>query len=269
MMMDLKVMSKIPHFFSVLILLGCSELPSDVLWQRNFDEPWLASLNSGLTPSELKVVVADEGVANSHALKVLYRGSARGSERVVERYSFLPVSAAQLNFSVKFCQNFDFAKGGKLHGLGPRDPVTGGDKVAVDGWSVRLMWRQNGALQTYIYHQDMQGKYGDTARAADFHFEPGRYYHVELAVSLNTPGEADGKVVVKIDDVVRIVHTGLRFRDQKSDASLISKFLFSTFHGGSSPAWAPRNNDGSFKTDCAYFDDFSITAGKRNAGLLQ
>lgn len=44
----------------------------------------------------------------------------------------------------------------------------------------------------------------------------------------------------------------------REGGSQIQRLLFSTFHGGSSPDWAPRHSDGRYKTDCAYFDNIEL-----------
>ncbi|MFC4206880.1 polysaccharide lyase [Vreelandella malpeensis] len=80
-----------------------------------------------------------------------------------------------------------------------------------------------------------------------------------MRVFLNDPAsESNGSMVVWVDDELVIEHESLRFRNRITPASYIQRFLFNTFHGGSSPEWAPRSKDGSYKTDCAYFDDIKL-----------
>lgn len=121
------------------------------------------------------------------------------------------------------------------------------------------MFRGDGGLQTYVYHQDMLGRYGDTAVATGFTFQPGQYHLIKMRVSLNHPASANnGSMSVWVDGKLAVQHEALRFRDRVTPASNIQRLLFSTFHGGSSPEWAPRNDDGSYKTDCAFFDDLTL-----------
>jgi len=55
-----------------------------------------------------------------------------------------------LAYSVFFPVDFDWVKGGKLPGLyGGHIGCSGGDK-ALDCFSTRLMWRQNGAGEVYL-----------------------------------------------------------------------------------------------------------------------
>ncbi|WP_051690149.1 polysaccharide lyase [Halomonas alkaliantarctica] len=227
---------------------------------ENFDSVTFSPQGQAIVEHPHTYLASSQGVKNSTALRVDYEGYERGSRRVVVSPRIEPAQQYAFSFWVRFCDGFDFARGGKLHGLGPANPITGGNAITPEGWSARLMFRRDGGLQTYIYHQDMQGRFGDTYIANGFTFVPGQYHHVEMQVSLNEPAtESNGRVTVSVDGERLIEHTGLRFRAETTEASQIQRLLFSTFHGGSSPEWAPRNEDGSYKTDCAYFDTIALS----------
>ncbi|MCH8502489.1 MAG: hypothetical protein LAT77_11335 [Aliidiomarina sp.] len=239
-----------------------SGLPaSRLLLEEEFEQPGQPAA-ARLIAHRYVDFVPEQGVDGSGGIRVSYQGNERGSARVVRNVALAGASEqAELEFAVQFCDGFDFARGGKLHGLGPRQPVAGGNPVEPERWSARLMWRANGTLQTYVYHQDQPGRYGDTKTAPDFQFQPGEYYQVKIRVTLNSAADlADGSMQVFVDDQQLIDHQALRFRSQMSDASQIQQFLFSTFHGGSSPEWAPRDEAGEYKLDCAYFDQVRVTA---------
>lgn len=228
---------------------------------ESFESGTLTPQGESIVSHPLTNLVDDVGVNGTAALRVDYVGYERGSKRVVVHPAIPPAPAYELTFAVKFCEGFDFARGGKLHGLGPDKPVTGGHSVHPEGWSARLMFRKDGTLTTYIYHQDQKGRFGDTRQARDFRFQPGRFYDVTMRVFLNDPvTEANGRVEVLVDGKRIINHKGLRFRSVDSQDSLISRLLFNTFHGGSNPTWAPREPTGAYKIDCAYFDDLSWRA---------
>lgn len=253
---------------TLAFLLLLAWLPSDKQksgsphsYIETFDSLTLSPAGQALVDHPLTRLVFQEGVGGSTALRVDYEGYERGSRRVVVSPHISPAQQYEFSFWVQFCEGFDFARGGKLHGVGPYTPVTGGHDITPKGWSARLMFRSDGGLQTYIYHQEMAGRFGDAQRADDFVFEPGRYHHVSMQVTLNDPAtESNGSVVVSVDNKRLIEHSGLRFRAETSEQSQIQRLLFNTFHGGSSPEWAPRNADGSYKTDCAYFDTIALTS---------
>ena len=176
------------------------------------------------------------GIEGSTALRVDYEGYERGSRRVVVSPRIEPASQYELSYWVQFCDGFDFGRGGKLHGVGPANPVAGGNDITPEGWSARLMFRGDGGLQTYVYHQDMQGKYGDTTVALDFTFQPGQYHHVVMQVALNAPAEEpNGFIKVWVDDELLIEHSTLRFRDRLTPESDIQRLMFNTFHGKKQP----------------------------------
>ncbi len=229
-------------------------------WRESFDGR-LSAIGRSIARHPLVSPSADGGVGGSGAIRVSYQGYERGSRRVQVRLPIpQPAKSYQLSFAVRFCDGFDFAKGGKLHGLGPKHPVTGGNPVSPHGWSARLMFREGGGLKTYVYHQDMPGPYGQSQVARGFRFVPGRFYNISMRVTLNDPATArNGSVEVLVDGVPLIRHDGLRLRASEGPDGMIQTVLFSTFHGGNSAEWAPRNTGtGTFKEDCAYFDDWAV-----------
>lgn len=203
-------------------------------------------------------LVSSQGVGGTKAIKVKYVGNSSGSERVLVGFKIPKAKVYTLNFDVKFCSGFDFAKGGKLHGLGPLNPVAGGNSVPSNRWSARGMFNGDGAVQSYIYSQNMRGSYGDVVRAKSFKFQAGKYYAVSYQVGVNDPvSNNNGFMRIYIDGVQVVNHTGIKFRGTSSDETLIQTLMFNTFHGGNDSSWAPRNADGSYKTDCAYYDNFA------------
>lgn len=233
--------------------------------EESFDQNVTTAFGAAVVQDRHISLVKGMGVNGSDAVKVDYIGNDQGSERVTVSYR-LPQKSPEytLKFDVNFCKGFDFAKGGKLHGLGPERPVAGGENFDSSQWSARLMFRGDGGLQTYIYHQDMPGKYGQVAVAKGFRFEPGKYYSIKYQLRLNTPPEkSNGVVRVFVNEKEVIRQKDIRFRASAAPESLISTLMFNTFHGGHKPEWAPRNADGSYAIDCAYYDNFAAypTAG--------
>lgn len=259
--------SKINLFLVVCFVLLIPTLTTwadssaSLVLEESFDDSSLSPQGETILEHNLVQLIEGEGRDGSHALRVNYEGYDRGSRRVVKSPRIPPAERYELAFWVRFCEEFDFARGGKLHGLGPVRSITGGNEITPEGWSARLMFRRDGGLQTYVYHQDMSGRYGDTEVASGFAFQPGQYHHVLMRVALNDAAEsANGSMDVWVDDQLVIEHGGLRFRDQITSDSAIQRLLFSTFHGGSNPEWAPRNDDGSYKTDCTFFDDITLSS---------
>lgn len=262
-------MLKVRHTLLIAIaytLSACagSDVPEStnqqIVMAETFDDFFKSSFASSLHHLELADIVYNEGVADSKALIVYYQGNERGSRRIVENFLLdSPLEHASVQFDVKFCEGFDFSRGGKLHGLVPLKPVAGGNKTRPQSWSARAMWGKHGSLKSYVYHQQMKGKYGDTVSAADFRFEPGRYYTVRYEVKLNKPvSEANGEFSIFINGKQVVHHTGIQYRATEGEDTAIRQLTFNTFHGGNDPSWAPRTQGGDFKRDCAYFDNFVV-----------
>ncbi|MBN1901443.1 hypothetical protein JW926_09000, partial [Candidatus Sumerlaeota bacterium] len=95
--------------------------------------------------------VKGEGVDGSFALKLAYVGNERGSKGHVLRFH-LPERGMEytLNYDVKFAEDFQFVKGGKLHGLGPDSPISGGNEMRPDGWSARVVFTEQEGAATYL-----------------------------------------------------------------------------------------------------------------------
>ena len=203
------------------------------------------------------------GVDGSRALEATYQGNSRGSERIVKDVRLKrPGKEFTLCFDVKFADDFDFARGGKLLGLGPEKPVAGGDPIRPDGWSARLMWKRDGEIISYIYHQDQKGRYGDSKKAKS-RVGRGKYHAMTLQVTVNSGAEeADGRVAIYIDGETQVEHRALRLRGVDGKEALIAKFMFSTFHGGSSPDWAPRDEKGDYSVEKAWFDNIEVYPGR-------
>ena len=69
-------------------------------------------------------IVKRAGVNRSAALRATYEPYERGSRRMVRRLALPPSLEYTLQFDVRFSRNFDFRRGGKLHGLGPDRAIT-------------------------------------------------------------------------------------------------------------------------------------------------
>lgn len=238
--------------------------PAKPICATDFESSDKLGLYDRLQRDKLVDVVDDEGVDGSKALRVTYRGNKDGSKRIVDTYKLAkPMDEATLVFDVKFDKDFQFVKGGKLHGLGPDNRVTGGNAMKPDGWSARAMWHSDG-LKTYVYCQDKDNKYGQGPdRRLKFKFKKERYYSVSIHVKLNDPVEkANGFVRIYVNGKGIAEDREIQFRAEDGDHTRITHLLFSTFHGGENPSWAPKDKDGNFIDVHAYFDNFAVYEGE-------
>lgn len=161
-----------------------------------------------------------------------------------------PVDRVLYSYEVRFSDEFDFKKGGKLPGVvggskkgSPNSTVTGGYRAdGFNGFSVRNMWRADGRLVQYVYHVNARNDYGDDFQWLDTQGKPvylqrGRWYGLKTCLSLNEVSQSNGEIHSWLDGVKVLSQKGLEFRKVKSIA--IDSFFFSTFLGGDDFSWGP------------------------------
>lgn len=213
--------------------------PPEQVFQLNFDEmPVTTGYAAEYHSENLNLSIEEED--SSHYLRATYTPSEIGSPRLTFMRDFKKGRAYTLSYQVLFEEGFDFAKGGKLPGLGPKVPVTGCESSLLNGWSVRLMWLPKGRVGIYYYDQEPDNACGKTAVAPDFQFEPGRWYDISIYVKLNSQNEPNGHMALYIDGRHAVSRKDVRLRAVDEPDSEIQRLLFSTFFGGKNADWAPQ-----------------------------
>lgn len=163
-----------------------------------------------------------------------------------------PRNSLRLSYYVRFSDNFDFVKGGKLPGLFGGMGASGGNTPnGSDAFSTRFMWRRNGDGEVYAY-LPTSSEYGTSIGRGRWRFQPGRWYRLEQEVRLNQPGKKNGRIRVWLDGRQVLDQSGLTFRT--TEQLKLEGIFFSTFFGGNDRSWATRRN--------VYVDfaDFSVRA---------
>ncbi|MFO7776313.1 MAG: hypothetical protein R6W89_10990 [Candidatus Hydrogenedentota bacterium] len=231
---------------------------------ESFDAEEPGRLHERLERHELLSIAEGEGVDGSNGLKADYVGYDEGSRRIVLRDTLdKAMSEATLSYDVKFPEEFQFVRGGKLHGLGPESPVSGGHDREPHRWSARVTFSGDESVRTYVYDQTEGVTYG-VGRSPDngFTFSREQYHAVSMHMKLNDPDEANGFVDIYVDGERVVSHDNLRIRGTGGEETLIQTLLFSTFHGGSGPSWAPVDEEGEYTTVHAFFDNFAVHEGE-------
>ena len=233
-----------------------------VVLEENFNDGG-STLAKHLLANKYISLAPKAGPDGSDAIRVTYEGDNRGGKRVTGGHPLnASLTEACLSFDVKFDKDFQWVLGGKLHGLGPDHKVTGGRNKRPDGWSARLMFGGKGFCSTYLYDQNKNHKYGIGKKTTKPVFTLDKWHHIVLHVKVNDPGKANGFAHAYIDKKLVIKSDSIIFRAVDGEKTLIRKFLFSTFHGGSSPKWAPVDKSGKPTSVYAFFDNFKVTNGK-------
>lgn len=160
-------------------------------------------------------------------------------------------TAVTLSYRVRFAENFDFVRGGKLPGLFGGIGNSGGQiPNGRDGFSFRLMWGPNGMGTVYAYLPSSV-KYGTNLLKGGFQFRPGKWHLIRQEVVLNEPLSADGQIRLWFDDHFIGEAGGLVVRTV--DKLTIEGLLFDVFFGGNDVSWA------STRDTHIDFSDIAIT----------
>jgi len=129
-------------------------------------------------------------------------------------------------YQISFPPDFDWVKGGKLHGIYFHSTVSGGKKKKKGG-SIRLMWRKNGIIDVYVYHPQMKQKYGES-HFLKTKFDAGKVHTVKIDVDLPS-------IKVQVDDEILEL--------KRDFQSLATGIFFSTFFGGHSKEWSAKKDE--------------------------
>jgi hypothetical protein len=241
-------------------------------WQINFDKNQLGAYSkAGLRAdwncpkwsmgNNLLQVVKGKEAYRGKALKLHYPARAFSCKNPKTCANWKPKLGGEFkqitySYKLKLANNFDFVLGGKLPGVGGGIANTGGHKPnGKDGWSVRVMWNREGKLVQYVYHPDQPIKFGEAfAWSMPKPLQRGIWHTLKSTVTMNTPGQRNGRIQSWLDGRLVLNKNNIRFRD--TNQLLIDQFLFASFYGGSTASWAPR------QSQVAYFDEFVINANK-------
>lgn len=177
-------------------------------------------------------------------------GLPRGGAGFKQRVMISGVTTATLTYRVRFANDFDFVRGGKLPGLFGGKGNSGGDiPNGTEGFSFRLMWGAHGSGSVYAY-LPTSVNYGTNLLKGNFKFTPGRWHTIRQEVVLNHPSRADGLVRMWFDHQFVGVASGLLIRTV--DSLKINGLFFDVFFGGNDSSWA------SSKDTYIDFADFEI-----------
>ena len=220
-----------------------SEQLDNANWQSNWairpEKSWgLANLEIITDPSgRFERVMRINYPQGSASPRVSRKENAPlGGSQFYADLGIAPHDSLRLSYYLRFADDFDFVKGGKLPGLFGGDGASGGNiPDGTDGFSTRFMWRRNGDGEVYAYLPTSKD-YGTSIGRGNWRFKPGIWHHLEQEIELNSPGQADGQIKVWLDGVQVLDIEGITFRDVES--LKIDGIFFSTFFGGGNSSWA-------------------------------
>ncbi|KAH7890132.1 polysaccharide lyase family 14 protein [Phlebopus sp. FC_14] len=159
---------------------------------------------------------------------------AGGADFYASPLNLIGARNVTLEYSVFFPADFEWVKGGKLPGLYGGHTGCSGGASARDCFSTRLMWRENGAGELYLYApKDKQtdalcsdpqsvcdAAYGLSIGRGAFNFTAGVWTSLRQNVVLNTPGKQDGVFTLFVNGGLVISRADVFYRDVPQQESM-------------------------------------------------
>jgi putative cell wall-binding protein len=158
------------------------------------------------------------------------------------------------------------AYGGKLPGLGGTaddglPPVSCGAAGDINnGFSARTMWRNNAQLSSYLYWRDKTSSCGHNYAFGPT-LTPDRWYTVRQRITMNTPGQADGRVERWVNGVKQEDVHGFRFRAADQTFG-VNRVIMQFYHGGNTWDWGHPGGAPGSPANNIYFRNFRVWTGQ-------
>lgn len=208
--------------------------------QQVFNTPQGLGFTQGLS----HMAIVNDGIRNY--LRQEYVPNAKGSPRTQVAVNLGAYNELYMSFRFHLEPNFEFSKGGKMHGLGGGTYPSGGTPPAPgEGFSWRHMWRFNSGVHAsykrfegYAYHSDMTQTFGDEIPYGPEVRDPalGVWHTLTQRVKLNTGTNFDAVVQTWFNGVLQHTWNG---RLKNGGTYTVDKFRYATFYGGDNSTWSP------------------------------
>ncbi|CAL8073922.1 unnamed protein product [Orchesella dallaii] len=230
--------------------------PKALVFKANFSKPTISQAFGGarISYGEQNVILW----ASGGGIEVHYpAGSYSPEGPIIGGFGVwtdhpVPGDTASFKYSVFFPAGFNFVKGGKLPGLyGGRKQCAGGDP-AVDCFSTRVMWRESGKGELYLYaNREAQDPaicqmpnnycapyYGWSLNTGAFTFKTGEWTDIQEVIRMNTPGQRNGLLSIRVNGKEVIRYDNIVFRIADYPNMRIEGMDVDTFFGGTGTEWA-------------------------------
>ncbi|KAK6177044.1 hypothetical protein SNE40_015230 [Patella caerulea] len=271
-----KIMRLLVGLVALAVCVSAQRRAASVLWRNNdfpSDNPLknFNPLKHGSFNYGSLTVAKDPAGGDQNVIRIFYQNGTYSQIHGLKGAQFYSMptpshTAMTLSYQVYFSPGFDFVMGGKLPGLYGGDVADcSGGRHSTTCFSARLMWREKGDGEIYVYLPDQDPGFcdrkdvecfpakGNSLGRGSFRFKTGVWTKITEHIHLNTVGKSDGFAKLFVDG--KLVYNGQNLIWRISDSISIRGLFFSTFFGGASPMWASR-------MDCySYFKDFVISMG--------
>ena len=217
------------------------QLPKTTGWQHNTE--W----HIGEEPVDFLRIKLPKGLAGEMKTEDGWRAGAT----FLVHQGVAPADHYYLRYDHRFPTGFNWVQGGKLPGLyGGTAPMGGEIAEGTNGFTSRLMWRQKGNGEVYLYapyeenaelsksqSEEISKRWGINIGRGNWQFVADNNWHkIEQELKLNTPGQKDGQIGVWYDGKEVMKQNGIYIR--ATDDLKINGLVICSFFGGNDPTWA-------------------------------
>lgn len=191
----------------------------------------------------------------------LKRGQFGGSQNIIAASSLARSRTYTKKYSVRFANNWDFGRGGKLPGLGGGTTPAGG-QPSTDGMTIRPMWRHDnyrnrrftGSSRSYLeaYHYwrgqaraffggDDKRKSGDRTYLVSA--RKNVWYHFEIKSDIGN-STTRGRLQLEVNGVSKYNHQHQYF--DRGDGWKLNLATTNFYYGGGDSSWGPNRDTNVF-----------------------
>ncbi|CAO3590532.1 unnamed protein product [Absidia cylindrospora] len=239
--------------------------------------------------------ISSNNSSSSQALRVLYGmgsyaptgtksnlGSVGGTEFFSQPFGNASYDSVLLRYDLAFDNSFQWVQGGKLPGVFGGEPgsgCSGGNAASGSNcFSVRLMWRQNGAGEAYAYIPNAKDvcqqqktvtcndQYGTSFSRGVINFQQNKWTTMEMYIKVNNASASDGVLKVWQDGNVIVNQNQVQYRT--SNAIAASSLFFSTFFGGGDPSYATQVDTYTYYKNIEFSVGNQVELSDSGAGSL-
>lgn len=165
------------------------------------------------------------------------------SKGLIANVKLEPSMEYVVSYDIRFDENFDWSRGGKVgFGFAFGNANAGGKRpVNGEGGTFRLCWRRfenkQIAFHPYLYFIDQEGQYGDIPSRYPINgsLEKNKWYRVVMRMKCNTFDNKDGRAFLSINGET-VLDVPIRWTNNDSKR-LINRLTFHTFRGGGDKTW--------------------------------
>jgi hypothetical protein len=168
-------------------------------------------------------------------------------------HKYFPSDAVTLQYLVKFSDNFEWVKGGKLPGLYLGKQGASGGRFSTEAASVRIMWRRGGEAEAYVYLPEDTVQPPAYSQTTDIIYNKGKGDSLWRGrFKLDKTNWNQISIVIKPNLLIVSINNVQKSTEINWSNLVAAGIIFDTFFGGNDATWATP------VTTKSYFKDLQL-----------